>query len=397
MTELAVITLENEMDLSLAYKRSILTAGMLGLTVSTQTAFATAVSEVCREVIDKGTNGIAKLGALADQGRFFITAYITCEVDADFNRQAEGFEYARKLLPVVELTVKGDLLHIELKLSIPRSTHIDHSKVAAVKRQIQADGPVSAYEEVKQRNAVLSDINQQQEVALLAANYLDQQKNEFLSVASHELNSPLTVLRSYAQIALKILGEADHPLKKPLVKIDQQSLKLVSLITQLMDITKIERGDIAYDRRLVDLNVFLSDALDAAQLLTPHHDLRIELGEAANVMIDPLRIEQVLNNLISNAAKYSSLGSAIIIKTTVSHDFVTCEVHDHGIGMLEDTQRKVFEKFYRSKDIEKKYSGLGMGLYIASRIISDHGGNITVSSEHGVGSVFAFSLPLSKV
>jgi len=394
MTELALITLENEMDLTLAYKRSISTAGMLGLTVATQTAFATAVSEVCREIIDKATNGVAKLGTMADSGRFFISAKITAEIDDDFNKHSDGFEYARKLLPVVELSSESTQLEIILKLGIPRSTRIDQRKIIAVKKQIELDGPVSAYEEVKQRNAALTDLNHQKENALLAANFLNEQKNEFLSVASHELNSPLTVLRSYAQIALKMGESQDDRTADYLKKIDLQTQKLVKLVRQLMDISKFEHGDISYDFQPISINSFLNETIEGVRILVDRHKVSIELDRDAEVMIDALRLEQVMNNLVGNAAKYSQTGTTIAIKTLHHNNHLIITVTDQGIGMSPESQKKVFEKFYRDNQIKKKYSGLGMGLYIASRIVQDHQGVISVDSETGKGSVFSFTLPV---
>ena len=394
MTELALITLENEMDLTLAYKRSISTAAMLGLTVATQTAFATAVSEVCREIIDKATNGVAKLGTMADSGRFFISAKITAEIDEDFNKHSDGFEYARKLLPVVELNSDSSQLEIILKLGIPRSTRIDQRKIVAVKKQIELDGPVSAYEEVKQRNAALTDLNHQKENALLAANFLNEQKNEFLSVASHELNSPLTVLRSYAQIALKMGESQDDRTADYLKKIDLQTQKLVKLVRQLMDISKFEHGDISYDFQPISINSFLNEAIEGVKILVDRHKVSIELDRDAEVMIDTLRLEQVMNNLVGNAAKYSQTGTTIAIKTLHHNNHLIITVTDQGIGMSPESQKKVFEKFYRDNQIKKKYSGLGMGLYIASRIVQDHQGVISVDSETGKGSVFSFTLPV---
>lgn len=394
MTELASITLENEMDLTLAYKRSIITAGMLGLTVSTQTAFATAVSEVCREVIDKAISGVATLGTIADSGRFFMTAQITCKVEDGFDRNNGGIEYARKLVPVLDVTTVGPVTEIILKLGIPRATRIDQRKITAVKRQIEEDGPVSAYEEVKQKNAQLAGLNQQHEMALEKASYLDQQKREFLSIASHELNSPLTVLRSYAQIALKIAGDGNPALHNYLIKIEAQSKKLVTLVRQLMDISKFEHGDISYDLQKITANAFFTDVIDDIRLWAKTHELTMRLGPDCGLLADTMRLEQVLYNLVGNAAKYSEPGSNIKITTDIDGTNLVVTVTDQGIGMSAETQQRVFEKFYRDKQIEKKYSGLGMGLYIASRIVNDHKGALSVKSEEGKGSAFYFTIPL---
>jgi signal transduction histidine kinase len=395
MTEFASITLENEMDLILAYKKSIRTAEILGLAISTQTAFATAVSEVCREVIDKALNGTASIGLSIEEDRFFLTSEISCDVDEDFRTKNDGFEYARKLVPVLDINLSNKKLKLKLKLSIPRSARIDQKKVLGAKKAMQEEGPSSAYEEVKLKNAELHQIRLQNELDLVHANYLNEQKNEFLSVASHELNSPLTILRSLTQLALRVAGGQDNDgLNRYLKKIDVQSAKLVTLIQQLMDVSKMEHGQISYNREVTDITDFLNDTLESLKLLIPYHNLATAYNANGKIIIDRLRIEQVLNNLIVNAAKYSDAGSKIHISTAVTDSLLTITIQDEGIGMSPETISSIFNKFYRSENVIKRYSGLGMGLYIAYRIVGDHQGTMYVESTEGKGSIFSFTLPL---
>lgn len=395
MTEFASITLENEMDLILAYKKSIRAGELLGLTISTQTAFATAVSEVCREVIDKAQDGLATIGITPDNNRFFLTASINCTSDEYFRTNSEGLEYARKLIPVLEASSIEQTVSIQLKLGIPKSIHLDQRKVMSVKRSIEQEGPISAYEEIKMKNAELSQLTHEREMALMHANYLNEQKNEFLSVASHELNSPLTVLRSLTQLAVRMDSGGNEKLGSFLKKIDIQSGKLVTLIQQLMDVSKIEHGKMVYNREVTDLNEFLNASLDSIGYMIPSHKLTVSLDDSCRVLIDKLRVEQVLNNLVVNAAKYSEPGTRIVVSTMLEGKDVIIYVKDEGIGMTEETITNVFNKFYRSEGVTKKYSGLGMGLYIASKIIADHNGSINVTSKVGEGSEFSFSLPLN--
>ncbi|RFZ82701.1 sensor histidine kinase [Mucilaginibacter terrenus] len=392
MTELVSITLENEMDLILAYKRSIRMAELLGLSISTQTAFSTAVSEVCREVIDKAIHGVAVLGTTTDTGRYYMVAQISGVVEEDFNRHNEGFEYARKLVPVLNTSISGDRLQVELRLSIPRHTKVDAHKVLLVKEQFKKEGPISAYEEVKLQNVVLHQLNLQHETALTEARYLDSQKNEFLSVVSHEINSPLTILRSFAQLAVRADKGQNETLTKYLKKIDTQTLKLNNLVQQLLDISKIENGEIMYNRKPTDLNEFITELSESLTVLISSHTLEISLDSTCNVFIDKLRFEQVLSNLVGNAAKYSVAGSPVRLYTRKEQGGVTVCVEDKGIGMSDDTIANVFNKFYRSEGVIHKYSGLGMGLYITSRIINDHQGTVNVTSKEGEGSCFSFTL-----
>jgi signal transduction histidine kinase len=395
MTSLGTVTLENEMDLILAYKKAIRIGELLGLSVATQTAFSTAVSEVCREVIDKSTDGIATIGTETENARFFLQAKIKFTANSDFNPGNDGYEYARKLIPVLETTNNDQKFESVLRLGIPRSIRVDKKKVSEVSKLLDQQGPISAYEEVKLRNADLQQINQQKEIDLLQSNYLNQQKNEFLSVASHELNSPLTILRSYSQIALRVEGGHNPALNNYLKKIESQTGKMGQLIRQLLDVSKIENGKMIYEKQEVDLKEFIETTAESLSQLVPTHHLTVVCSGCCTLFIDRMRIEQVLNNLVSNAAKYSEAGTSVRIKAEVADGMCKVSVEDVGIGMSDETIKSIFGKFYRSEGVIRKYSGLGMGLYIASRIIADHKGGMSVTSLEGKGSTVSFSLPVS--
>lgn len=393
MIELASTTLENEMDLILAYKKSIKTAELLGFTISTQTAFATAVSEVCREVIDKAFDGVMMLATENEGIRYAIIARITFRDNDNLKSFREGFEYAKKLVPFFEYTSDGDMVTVLLKLGIPRSARVDPKKVNDVKQYFEEQGPINPYEEVKLKNVELNKLYEEREMALTHANYLNKQKDEFLSVASHELNTPLTVLTTLSQVALRINDNKNLKLEEFLKKIEIQSLKLKSLIQQLLDISKIENGKADYNKEEVDLNDFVANCVELMRHFIPQHKLQVELDNSTKILVDKLRMEQVINNLVSNAAKYSSPGSMIYITSTTDDSESVIYIRDEGIGMSEETIDNVFKKYYRSGDVLHKYRGLGMGLYIASRIVTDHNGEITVQSKEGEGSVFSVHLP----
>lgn len=394
MTIIAAISLENEMDLILAYKKSIKTGELLGLTLATQTAFATAVSEVCREVIDKTFNGHVNIGVLPEDDRFSLAAKITFKEDDSLKKLNEGFDYARKLVPTLEVSVAEQKVTVMLKMAIPRSAKITRAKINAVKLHFDEAEPTSAYEQVRQRNSKLFKLNEESESALIAANYLNEQKDEFLSIASHELKTPLTILRSFAQLAIKVEGGKNTQLQEYLKKIEAQSTKMNTLIQQLLDISKIEVGRADYQMEEVMFNGFLTDIVYLVSVSMPANELTLKQDKDVCILIDKLRIEQVLSNILGNAAKYSKKGSAITITTHVHEDSVAITIEDEGIGMTEETLNNVFNKFYRSEEVQKKYNGLGMGLYIASKIIADHKGEISVLSTEGKGSAFCITLPI---
>ena len=390
--QLIQVALENEMDLTLAYKRSIKAAELLGLSRSTQTAFATAISEVCREVIDKTLEGLLIIEVQPEGERLNLAALITYKETEGMPSLREGLQHAQKLVPVVDFSVLNSRGTIALKMSIPSALKVDTAKMLMVKKYFQQAEPTTPYENIKQKNIQLYQINEQSELALRQSEYVNEQKNEFLSVAGHELKTPLTILRAYTQMALR--SECNPQTLSHLQKVDTQALKLQTMILQLLDISKIETGDADYNMEVVDFNLYMDDMADLIRQLVPLHELIIRLDRTGMVNLDRLRMEQVIMNIAGNAAKYSAAGKQIILSTKFQPDgSLVVSVQDQGIGMSADELKKVFDKFYRIEHITKLYNGLGMGLYICSKIISDHGGKIWVESKDGQGCLFHFTLP----
>lgn len=391
--ELVNVSVENEMDLTLAYKKSIKAAELIGLSMSTQTAFATAVSEVCREVIDKTHDGLAIIYVGYTGERYHLGARITYTENLSMGKLEEGIQYAKKLVPVFNYTVLNGIGTVDLNISIPRSCKLNKEKIAEIKAFFEHIGPTTPYEELRQKNVELYQINEQSEMALRHAEYLIEKKNEFLTVASHELKTPLTILRAYTQMALK--SECNETTLSHLKKVDMQALKLQAMMQQLLDISRIETGDADYNTEKVDFGGYIDDMADLIRKLIPEHHLAISAHHVP-IAIDKLRIEQVIMNIAGNAAKYSDPGTAIHFSTSMATSGeILIAVKDQGIGMSPAELNKVFSKFYRVEDIAKSYSGLGMGLYISSKIIQGHGGRIWVESVKNEGSTFFFTLPLS--
>lgn len=392
MMQIVQVALENEMDLTLAYKKSIKAAELVVLSLSTQTSFATAVSEVCREIIDKTHDGLLSLQIQGDTDRHDLAAIITYRESEGMESLREGLQYAKRLVPVFNHSIVGGKGLIELKLGIPRSSRITASKIRMVKTYFEQVEPNTPYEEIKKQNIQLFQSNEKSELALRQAEYLNEQKNEFLSVAGHELKTPLTILRAYTQMALR--SECSPETLSHLKKVDTQALKLQTMILQLLDISRIEKGKADYNIEVVDFNAYLGDMSDLIRQLVPAHELIITMDDSRSLNIDKLRMEQVIMNIVGNAAKYSPAGQKIWLTTQFkSNGDLLFAVRDEGIGMSEEELLKVFEKFYRVEDITKLFNGLGMGLFICSRIISDHGGKIWVESVKEQGCTFFFTLP----
>ena len=183
-------------------------------------------------------------------------------------------------------------------------------------------------------------------------------------------------------------------LKNNLIKIDQYTDKLNILLNELLDVSKINTDKLNLSKTEFDFQTFLSETLNSIQQIS-RHQIILEKNTAAIITADPIRLEQVITNLISNAEKYSPGADQIIVRSWKEQEQLICSVTDFGIGISIDNINKLFNKFYRV-DQSTKFSGFGIGLYVSREIIKQHGGKIWVESFEEKGSTFYFSLPLKK-
>jgi PAS domain S-box-containing protein len=223
---------------------------------------------------------------------------------------------------------------------------------------------------------------------------LEKQKDDFMSIASHELKTPVTSIKAYTQILHeKFKKTGDINTASMLGRLDVQIDKLTSLINTLLDVARIQNGQMDYVKKEFDISSFVQDVVENMQRTNPKHQLITEVKAVGNLFADKERIEQVLNNLISNAIKYSPDADKVLISVHEEKNQIIFSVRDFGIGMAKNVQEQIFQRFFRVSEASgNRISGLGLGLYISAQIIKQQGGDIWVESEPGQGALFSFSL-----
>lgn len=224
---------------------------------------------------------------------------------------------------------------------------------------------------------------------------LNEKKDEFIGLASHELKTPVTSLKGYLQIIARNLP-ADDRNKLLANRALEQVSKLTTLISDLLDVTKIQTGKLPFTYADYDIIKSITDLREILQQTESSHQIILNLPiERLIIHADNQRIEQVIINLVTNAVKYSPKGDKVIITGAVINDKLRISVQDFGIGIQPDQLERVFSRFYRVENLASHMSGLGIGLYICQEIVNRHQGRLWVESTYGEGSTFYFELPLN--
>lgn len=225
----------------------------------------------------------------------------------------------------------------------------------------------------------------------------ERKKDEFISIASHELKTPLTSVKGYMQLLGRSVEKGDIPtVKKHLEKAQIQLEKLHELIADLLDISKIESGKLKFNKKDFAIDDLLDSVIDIIRQANPEFSIIRKGKVGIEVYADEMRIEQVIINFLTNAIKYSPGTNEIHIHVDVIADKVYVGVRDFGIGIAPNQQKSVFDKFYRVEETSIHFQGLGIGLFISAEIIKRHGGEVGVKSTLGEGSEFYFILPVNS-
>ena len=229
---------------------------------------------------------------------------------------------------------------------------------------------------------------------------LSRLKDEFLSIASHELRTPVTSIKGYTQLAKTLIRENDLTTSEEYLDIALDQIDRMSrLILELLDVSRIETGRLEIRREPIQWATFVRDVVHRHHTAVSDRRFHVNVPDDSKVVQgDRDRLEQVLGNLLENAVKYSPDGSEILVNVENRDETVVTSVCDRGIGIPADEIGQVFERFHRGRHVSStNYGGLGLGLYITKQIVERHGGNIWVESREGSGTSFFFSLPLAPV
>lgn len=273
----------------------------------------------------------------------------------------------------------------------PDATAVDEIEILSPTRRIleRYSGPVYKDDGTRLgRIDVYADVSEVRE--------LQRSKDEFLSVVSHELKTPVTSIKGYIQL-LRKRGEREGASRQTLAAyevIERQTARMQNLIDMLLDLSRIESGKMSLQRAPVELCSLMRDMATLARMTTDEHDIRLDLP-SHEVWIDgdASRLEQVFTNLLSNAIRYSTRGGVIEVWLQADAEAARLSVRDHGIGIPPDALPRIFERFFRVGG-DPSNAGLGIGLFIANSIVQEHGGTIEVESTIGRGSTFTVALPI---
>jgi signal transduction histidine kinase len=222
-----------------------------------------------------------------------------------------------------------------------------------------------------------------------------EKKDEFISMASHELKTPVTSLKAYTQILMMSLesGESTGALTM-LSKMEVQIEKLTRLIGDLLDASKASAGQLKFYYEKIDFNEMVHEVVGLMRLSAASHKIELNLADTKMIDGDRNRLGQVVINLLSNAINYSPPADKVIVSSVNTEDTITLCVQDFGIGVPLSEQSKLFSRFFRVN--ENTYPGLGLGLYICNEIIKRHSGKMDFKSEDGKGSTFCFTIPVMQ-
>jgi signal transduction histidine kinase len=408
-----------EMD---GYDVSITTSGTEALRKLHESEFDLVLTDLRLDDVD----GLSIVSEVCRVQPDTVSIILTCfaSLESAIKALREGaYDYLIKPCDVDELRavvargIERRQLGVQLKARL-----VELEAANATIRQLNSDlqrRVDEATAELQQRMSELARAND--EIATLFHNAqehveelqeLDRLKSRFLSMASHELKTPLTSISGLAQVLLRRMrrrldqgrpmpGEWDQEQTghvERLELLNSQTARLGRLVDELLDVSRIESGKLDFHWESVDLAVLVTAVADRLQMTTSQHVIEVDLDGVVDkpVTADKDHLEQVLDNLVTNAIKFSPHGGKIRVLLRDRNDSVMLSVKDSGVGIPAGQLDAIFGLFYQAEDpVSRRTGGMGLGLYISKEIITRHGGQIWAESTPNEGSTFSVSLPRS--
>lgn len=264
-------------------------------------------------------------------------------------------------------------------------------RLAGLVRAVERAGRAErlARREAEQAQQLLAYQNQQ----LLE---IDRLKDEFVSSISHELRTPLTSIAGYVELLIE--EEADEQKRGHLAIVERNADRLLALVSDLLFAARLQYGRLELDRSPVDLQTLVRQAVDAARprANAASVELHAETVEVPEILGEPAKLAQLLDNLVSNAIKFTPTSGRVDVRLSTRGETIRIEVSDTGIGIAESEREQLFQRFFRAQSaLERQIQGTGLGLYISNAIVDAHGGRIGVDSTPGAGTTFVVDLPVA--
>lgn len=294
----------------------------------------------------------------------------------------DGTHFGQRETPLERAIYNGEITrNIELLAGDDDNRHVVLVSAAPLHADRQISGAVAVFHDIAELKRV------------------ERMKDEFLSVASHELKTPLTSIKGYTQLLMRHARQTqDERLLRSLAVINSQTDHMVHLSNSLLDLSRIRSSRLELLVAPFNLEALVRRIVERMQVVSDEHRIELRILEGStDLLADEERIDQVITNLIGNAIKYSPAELPEVKTVTITVDpqetEIVIAVRDQGIGIPPEQQAHLFERFYRGVEVKHNYGGLGLGLYISHEIIALHGGRFWVKSVAGQGSTFYFSLP----
>ncbi len=225
-----------------------------------------------------------------------------------------------------------------------------------------------------------------------------QRNDQFVAIASHELKTPLTSIKGYLEIIIRRMKRHSDPSLAHAQKMDEQLTKVISMIRDLLDISVRQSGHMELNKESVSVETIINQAIEEVRAVAHSHTIKVEGNMRVMIEGDRIKLGQLMNNLLTNAIKYSPEADRVVVKVASARERVVVSIQDFGIGISQIERNKIFEPYFRGCEAQRTHvpGGLGMGLFVCDEIVRSHHGRLWVESAPGHGSTFSFMLPLPR-